>query len=148
MRILVFYKSMKINVHTELPDEAMSVRISVFTHEQGLVDKPDETDRISYHLLLSDDDGKAIGTCRIFPSDDDKTYILGRLAIIKEYREKGYGSMLVRFAEGYVKNLGAAGIILHSQYSSKDFYSKLGYIQSSEKDTVQGVEHIWMSHTF
>lgn len=57
---------MKINVFTELPMEAMSIRISVFTHEQGLVDTPDETDKISYHILLSDDNGKAIGTCRIF----------------------------------------------------------------------------------
>ncbi len=139
---------MKINVFTELPKEAMSIRISVFTHEQGLVDTPDETDKISYHILLSDDNGKAIGTCRIFPSEDENKYILGRLAVVKEHRGNGYGSMIVRFAERYVKDLGASGVMLHSQYNSKDFYLKLGYVPSSEKDAVQGVEHIWMSHLF
>ncbi len=134
---------MKIEINSNLTECEMYVRKTVFTDEQGLIDTPDEIDKISAHFVLKDDDGNELGTCRVF-KDENGNYILGRLAVLKPYRKKGFGKMLLSFAEKYVKEKGGAQLLLHSQLDAAKFYTSCGYLQKGTPDKVQDVMHIWM----
>lgn len=133
---------MKIEKYNTLPADAMKVRDTVFCKEQGLVDVPDAIDDVAVHFLLYNDDMIPVGTCRIFR--EGNTYILGRLAVLKEYRGQGLGSQIVGAAEEYIRSVGGECLMLHSQYSASLFYKILGYSEEGLPDEVQGCPHIWM----
>ena len=80
---------MQIKIYNHCPEDAMWVRITVFVDEQGFRDEFDEIDNIATHLLMLDDSDHPIATCRVFRKDNTDTYIIGRLAVVKEHRGKG-----------------------------------------------------------
>lgn len=84
---------MKIKLYNELPEEAYEIRHKVFVEEQGFQKEFDETDTFSKHLVLYDAK-TPIATCRFFPSSHRK-YIIGRIAVIKQYRGQNIGSYLL-----------------------------------------------------
>ncbi len=133
---------MKIEKYNKLPNDAMAARDTVFCKEQGLVDVPDKIDDIAVHFLLYNDDMIPVGTCRVFK--EGNAYILGRLAVLKEYRGQGLGSQLVKAAEEHIRCIGGDGLMLHSQCSALLFYKMLGYSEEGKPDEVQGCLHIWM----
>lgn len=134
---------MDIRCDTPLPSAALQIRLAVFVDEQGFVDEVDEIDAVADHLVLYDDD-KAIGTCRIFPSEEADTYILGRLCVLKSYRHKKCGRALVVAAEERVTQRGGARLRLHSQCQAQGFYERMGYVPCSDIEDEQGCPHIWM----
>ena len=80
---------MKIIVYNALPEESVLIREEVFVKEQGFTEEFDTVDRRAAHLVAYDDSGVPVGTCRVFASDSDKIYYLGRLAVLKNFRNKG-----------------------------------------------------------
>lgn len=133
-----------IRTYNQLPDEAFSLRVTVFVDEQGFVDEFDEVDKIATHLVLYEEGGKALGTCRVFAGEEEGSYLLGRFCVLKEYRGKGLGTALIAAAEEAVKSLGGKSLSLHSQYQARDFYKKSGYEQYGELEYEQGCPHIWL----
>ena len=129
-------KSFKI-----LPDEAINIRTKVFVEEQGFKEEFDTIDKIAEHLILFVDDNP-IGTCRYYKKDD--SYYFGRLAILKEYRNKNYGGLLLKEAINKLKKENAHKVILNSQLSAKDFYIKHGFLQEGEVFYEEGCPHIKM----
>ena len=133
---------MQIRKFYGVPEAALAVRIPVFVEEQGFVDEIDEIDSIATHFVLFDEVQEPIATCRVF--EQEGTYILGRLCVLKAYRGKGYGSELVAAAEQHVRSVNGKSVSLHSQYHAKTFYEKLGYAVCSDIEDEQGCPHIWM----
>ena len=129
-------KSFKI-----LPEEAINIRTKVFVEEQGFKEEFDTIDKIAEHLILFVDDNP-IGTCRYYKKDD--SYYFGRLAILKEYRNKNYGGLLLKEAINKLKKENAHKVILNSQLSAKDFYIKHGFLQEGEVFYEEGCPHIKM----
>ena len=129
-------KSFKI-----LPEEAINIRTKVFVEEQGFKEEFDTIDKIAEHLILFVDDNP-IGTCRYYIKDD--SYYFGRLAILKDYRNQNYGSLLLKEAINNLKKENAHKVILNSQLSAKDFYSKHGFLQEGEVFYEEGCPHIKM----
>ena len=129
-------KSFKI-----LPEEAINIRTKVFVEEQGFKEEFDTIDKIAEHLILFADDNP-IGTCRYYKKDD--SYYFGRLAILKEYRNKNYGGLLLKEAINNLKKVNAHKVILNSQLSAKDFYIKHGFLQEGEVFYEEGCPHIKM----
>ena len=127
-------KSFKI-----LPEEAINIRTKVFVEEQGFKEEFDTIDKIAEHLILFVDDNP-IGTCRYYKKDD--SYYFGRLAILKEYRNKNYGGLLLKEAINNLKKENAHKVILNSQLSAKDFYIKHGFLQEGEVFYEEGCPHI------
>lgn len=126
------------------------IRKSVFTDEQGIdikidIDKYDNFNNDTVHFLIYLN-GEAIGTSRYVKLSNEKVQ-LQRLAIKKEFRNKGYASQLIKFMEEYAKKREIDYLELHAQYYAKEFYSKLGYLPISEKyvEKETGIEHINMS---
>lgn len=127
-----------------LPQDALDLRMTVFVKEQGFCDEVDETDKIATHLVLYSDNGKALATCRIFKGTENGCYILGRLCVLKEYRDKGIGAIILSAAEKAVLKLGGNMLTLHSQLRAKEFYKKQGYKEYGEIEYEQDCPHIWL----
>ncbi len=127
-----------------LPKDAMTVRQTVFVEEQGFVDDEDEVDAVAVHLVTYDGD-KAVATCRVFASSAPAEYLLGRFAVLKDYRGGGVGRELLGEAERCAREQGACRLSLHSQYHAKGFYERFGYIPHGDIEYEQDQPHIAMT---
>lgn len=134
----------KIITYEQFPDCAKEIREAVFVKEQGFRDEFDETDASAVHIVMFDDAGVPVGTCRVFWDAGRASYILGRLAVLKEHRGELLGSAIVREAERYVQKTGQTQLALHAQCTASAFYEKLGYAAFGEVEPEQGCPHVWM----
>jgi predicted GNAT family N-acyltransferase len=134
---------LEIRVYHRLPDEASEIRKDVFIGEQGFESEFDQTDAKATHLLLFRD-GIPAGTCRFFPGETAGDYLIGRLAVRKEYRGLGLGAELMRAAEEEIRKERGHTVALHAQQQARPFYEKQGYSAYGEGDLDEGCPHIWM----
>lgn len=135
---------MKTEIQKFLPEEAHNIRIKVFIEEQGFENEFDEIDAEAVHILMKTDDGMPVATCRVFWSEEMNSYVLGRLAVLKEYRGNGIGSQVVKAALDFVKDSGGKCLMLHSQCRAAVFYEKFGFVSFGEVELDEGCPHIWM----
>lgn len=137
---------MELKVYDELPNEAKKIRTSVFINEQGFKNEFDEIDDTAIHLVLFDD-GKPIAVSRIYKDKDEteKTWHIGRVAVVKEYRGKGFGKIVMLTSEHEAQRLGARIITVSAQVSAKKFYKSLGYSQKGEEYYDEHCLHIDMT---
>lgn len=132
-----------ISIYDKITPDAKKIREEVFIKEQGFVSEYDDIDKIATHFVAFRK-GEPVATLRLFLGEDKKSYVLGRLAVKKELRGEGIGSLMVNKALNHVKNKGALRLILHSQLSATDFYKKLGFIEYSSVEYEENCPHIWM----
>jgi GNAT superfamily N-acetyltransferase len=72
---------------------------------------------------------------------DDKVYYLDKLAVLPEYRHKGYGGKLVEFVSNFVKKHNGQKVSLGMINEStvlKKWYQKLGFKETG----TQSFEHL------
>lgn len=139
---------MKIETYEKnLPDCAKTIRQVVFEDEQGFVDEFDDTDDVATHFVMFNEDESPVATCRVFWDDERNTYILGRLAVIKEFRHQNIGSLIMQEAEKHISNMGGKTIALHAQCQASGFYRKQGFVGFGIIDDEQGCPHVWMKKT-
>lgn len=122
----------------------MLIRSRVFMIEQN-VDislELDEEDKTCTHYCLFDDNGTAVGTCRILDHGDIAH--LGRVAILKEYRHHGYGAFMIHEVEKSCKKLGFTKIELGAQLQALPFYEKQGYHAYGEIFMDADIQHRMM----
>ena len=134
---------MKTVIYDGINDHAIEVRQKVFVEEQGFHDEFDDIDKTAAHIIIFDKD-KPVAVCRVFWDSEMNSYILGRLAVLKEYRGKGLGSAVVKEAEKYVLQKGGNSIALHAQCRVTPFYRSLGYKEYGDIEDDEGCPHIWM----
>lgn len=114
---------------TNLNDDLRSIRETVFVEEQGFTDEFDDRDidNISFHLLLYIE-GKPVATGRLYQKDPLKNiYIIGRLAVLSDYRKLSLGSVVLTSLEEKARECGASSIELSAQCRAQGFYEKHGY---------------------
>lgn len=134
---------MDIKIYDTLPAEAVQIRESVFVEEQGFCEEFDTTDYHAWHLVCFEQE-VPIGTCRFFKEPSKEHYIIGRIAVMKQYRGKNIGSRLLNAAEHEIEKFGGKSAVLHAQERAKEFYQKQGYREYGEIDFEQDCPHIWM----
>ena len=134
---------MIIKNYDVLPDEAKFIRITVFVEEQGFKEEFDTDDNISTHLVMFDGD-KPVATGRFYFDNVRQKYMIGRLAVLKEYRGQGLGGEIVKEAERLIKAKGGTSAFLHSQCRAQKFYEKLGYEAFGVSDFDEDCPHQWM----
>ena len=132
---------MNTKKYTTLPQEAKDIRVEVFMKEQGFENEFDDIDYISFHIVVFDEE-KPIGTCRFFKENNH--YTIGRVAVLKEYRNQHIGNVLLERAEKEIKKLNGDLIVVHAQVRVSPFYENQGYIQFGQIDDDEGVPHMWM----
>lgn len=106
---------METVIYEGIPNYAKEVRQKVFVDEQGFHNEFDDIDETATHIVMFDEDKIPIATCRIFWDTVMNTYILGRLAVIKQYRGKSIGSVIVKEAEKYIQKRGGKCLALYAQ---------------------------------
>ncbi|MDT8716921.1 GNAT family N-acetyltransferase [Clostridium sp. 19966] len=122
--------------------EAFYIRKKVFVEEQNvpLALEMDELDKDSYHVVIYDDE--PIGTGRIIFQNG--LCFLGRISILKSYRGKGIGNILVKEMIRKAFSLGVNEVHIHAQSHAEKFYEKLGFEIYGEKFYEASIEHISM----
>lgn len=120
------------------------LRVDVFVVEQQCpYHEVDDIDTISYHIYLQNDNSKILAYCRLYKIED--TFHIGR--VIASERGKGYGTQIMKAAlEFAAQELHADTIIIEAQTYAKNFYEKLGFIQTSEPFDEDGIPHMQMKY--
>ena len=123
--------------------EALDIRTAVFVKEQKVPQtiEFDGLDKESVHVLVKLDK-KTIGCARI-RSINGKIK-LERVAILKEYRNKGFEKRLMQYLISYCEARNATEIVIHAQYYLKRFYEELGFNPRGEAFFEAGIKHIEM----
>ena len=133
---------MEYKFFEKLPQEAIKIRTIVFMNEQGFLQEFDDIDDRAIHLIFYQDN-KPMATARLFKDlDNDDTYIIGRLAVLKEYRGCHFGEKLLEILYEKVKSLGGKKTAL----SAQGFYEKMGYVASGEVYLDEHCPHIHMEN--
>lgn len=117
-----------------------SVREHVFINEQGISPEIefDGLDDSAIHVLVFSN-GLAIGTGRIL--DDGH---IGRIAVLRQFRNQGLGSKIVRSLIDEAINRGYKRVYLGAQKQAVNFYRKLGFAQFGETFLEAGIMHLSM----
>lgn len=124
--------------------KCMQIRGTVFVNEQAVdIDiEIDDEDYTCDHYLLIDNEEKAIGTCRII--NEGKVAHLGRVALLKEARGKGYGEFLLAEAEKICQSFGFEKIVLGAQVRALGFYEKSGFVPYGDIFLDADIDHRMM----
>lgn len=122
--------------------EARQIREAVFVKEQGFTMEFDETDKSAFHAVIFDGE-KPIATGRLFRENDG--FVIGRIAVIKEYRGKSVGSLVVGVLEREAEQQGAAEVSLSAQLRAEGFYERLGYKSHGDIHMDEFCPHVTMT---
>lgn len=126
--------------------KCFDIRIKVFVEEQKvpLDQEVDHYDHLesTKHFLLSDDQTPA-GCFRLI--DNGNSAKIGRVALLKQYRGKGYGDLIIQKAlEEIIKVKNYKKAELGAQIRAKGFYQKYGFEETGEFYDDGGIPHTWM----
>ena len=134
---------MNCKLYCTLPEDAIYIRKTVFMKEQGFCEEFDDLDEVSKHVVLYEEE-VPISTCRFYWDNARQCYIVGRIAVVKEYRGKSYGAAVLHEAEQQIKKAGGEKICLAAQVQAAGFYEKQGYTAAGEVFYEEHCPHIWM----
>lgn len=123
---------------------AEQIRNNVFVKEQGFTDEFDDIDKYAFHLVVFEND-TPLATGRTFPKENEpQTYIIGRIAVEKEFRKQQLGRLLMEELESFAQVKGASFTELSAQVQAKGFYEKMGYMAFGEEYFEEFCPHIKM----
>ena len=108
--------------------DAMTVRDKVFAKEQGYLtgsrrDRQDDTAWFAnvYH------NGVTVATSRMVYSDVNKERIVGKIAVLENYRKCGFGRKMLSALEKIALEEGANKLLVNAQKQAVPFYKKYGF---------------------
>ncbi len=126
-------------------EQMYSIRQEVFIKEQNIPSEEEfvpEEETISKYFLIRLLD-TPIGVIRYLEKEDG--FWIGRFAILKEYRQKGYGRLAFQYLVEQIKvRHTPCTIHIHAQLYLKDFYSSCGFISQGKPFDEVNIPHIKM----
>ena len=124
--------------------ELRAVREPVFVAEQGVpLDLEwDDLDPACHHVIARDANNQPIGTGRLTPE-----HKIGRMAVLKAWRNKGVGDALMVALMNQARSLGWTEVSLNAQVSAEAFYARHGFQPYGERFMEAGIEHQAMRRT-
>ena len=107
---------------------AYYVRIQAMArkHQIPLHVEFDEHDTPETKYIVAVDDFLPVATCRLYAIDTERV-MLGRIVVLPEYRHRGLGTLVVREAEAWARDLSFRTAVLESRDNKVHFYETLGY---------------------
>lgn len=129
---------------TQVGSSAGRVREAVFVAEQGVPAEMeyDRWDSLSLHALARGPGGEAIGTGRLLPDGH-----IGRMAVLKDWRSRGVGSILLLHLMSAARKRGLGRVVLNAQVPAAGFYSRFGFAPDSAEFMEAGIPHLRMTRT-
>ena len=134
------------NWSTISDQEAMkSIRKKVFVIEQAVPEELewDELDADCLHCLISTEQGKPIATARI-QCDTAQAHI-GRMAVLKPYRQQGVGTLMLRTLLEQAQLNGVKQVAINAQTTAIAFYERLGFMPVGNEFDDAGIPHYKMT---
>jgi predicted GNAT family N-acyltransferase len=122
---------------------AKDIRVRVFVDEQGFEDEFDDIDDRAWHIEGWDQQ-RPVAVGRMFESDQPGVYTIGRIAVIREWRQKNIGKAVMEALQDHARQQGAHAVELSAQCSAAGFYEKLGYVRVGDVYMDQFCPHIKM----
>jgi len=121
-----------------------ALRERVFIVEQKVPrdiewDGRDENATHVLSVLKSESDDAAVACGRLL--EDGK---IGRMAVLEQYRGRGYGRAVLNALIDAASNLGMPSVYLHAQSHASDFYAKAGFEPYGEPFYEADIPHIAM----
>ena len=119
---------------------ASPIRFTVFVEEQGVPREIelDEHDAVSVHALVFED-GKPVATGRLLPDGH-----IGRMAVLKGYRNRGIGGLLLTRLIERARERGDREIVLSAQIHAAPFYKAHGFVPHGGEYVEAGIRHLEM----
>lgn len=106
-------------------EDPYKVRVEVFMKEQGFSSEKDEIDDTCTHFTgYVNQIPVASGRCY---AKDKNTMMIGRIAVLKEYRKQHLGALMLQKIEEFCKSSHISRLMLSAQTQAAGFYEKCGY---------------------
>jgi len=139
------FKIVKFKITDRLAfKNCLEIRKQVFIGEQGIPSELEyDDDKVSAEYLLVMSEGTPVATCRWRITE--KGIKMERFAVLKYYRKKGLGSLLVSEALKSVLYLGLK-VYIHSQEGASGFYQKNKFKITGDPFTEAGIKHFCMEY--
>lgn len=131
-----------------------AIRMAVFVQEQDVAPEREmdglDDDPSTLHVLAVDDDGTALGTVRLLPPHHGgEPAHIGRVAVGSAARGRGIGAVLMAALEAEalerfgvaVAGLRSVSVELSAQEQALGFYTRQGYVASTERYLDEGIWH-------
>ena len=136
----IIYKQIKT-----IPEmiDVLHLRMNVFWKEQKTDPNIefDKYDKNAYHFAaINKKTIVGVGRTRII----NKKGKIERIAIDKKFRKKGIGFGITKFIIAFLRKKGVKNMYLHSQWSKKGFYKKIGFKQVGKTFYEAKIKHIKM----
>jgi predicted GNAT family N-acyltransferase len=118
------------------------IRYEVFVEEQKVPveEEIDRFDPFSLHILvyLKTRDGvyEPVATGRLIPNGH-----IGRIAVLKGYRGRGIGLLMMEILEKKAMDKGISTVELDAQLQALPFYEKVGYKPYGDVFMDAGIQH-------
>jgi predicted GNAT family N-acyltransferase len=130
-------------------DDALSVRRAVFIAEQGVteaeeIDAYDGDPRqvMSAVHVIAYLDGQPAATGRLLlDAQDGENAHIGRIAVLREYRRRGLGRLVMLALQDEARRRGYRGATVAAQLQAIPFYESLGYVAYGEVFLDARIEH-------
>ena len=103
----------------------------------------DKIEKISYHVMATNNKGKIIGVGRLHFVNIKESQIR-YMAVDKNFRKKGVGNAIVHRLEIHSLNNYRNKIILNARENAVIFYPKLGYVNLGKIDVGIDIKHFQM----
>ena len=136
--------------------QALAIRHSVFVDEQGVPeeeeidehDLPKAWSRSAVHVLGRLGHMPVVTARLLLDAPPGQLPHIGRVAVLKEYRGRGYGRAIVETLHDEARRRGFPGVTLAAQLHAVPFYERLGYTARGEIFLDAGIEHRDMDLTW
>ena len=129
--------------------DAHTIRAKVFINEQNVPQEVemDDKDLGAFHVVVYNDE-KAVATGRLLINESE--FLIGRIAVLKEERKKGFGDLVVKMLVRKAEDKGAKEVLVHAQMSALKFYEKLGFkiVGNEYIEENTNIPHIHMVKNF
>jgi predicted GNAT family N-acyltransferase len=116
---------------------ASPIRFIVFVEEQGVPREIelDEHDALSIHAVAYEG-GKPVATGRLLPDGH-----IGRMAVLKAWRNRGIGALMLRRLLERAKERGDREVALSAQVHAVPFYRANGFVEEGAEYLEAGIRH-------
>lgn len=127
--------------------DLLQLRINVFVVEQNCpYPELDGKDKLAYHLILKNHEGKTIATCRILPPNISyKEVSIGRVVSMTTLRKTGVGRKLMSEALKHIEQtFGKVPVRISAQEYLEDFYKSYDFVSTAKRYLEDDIPHVEM----
>lgn len=124
--------------------EMVDLRRSILRKPLGIDFNAQELEREKEDILIGCFEDDKLEGCCLLTKTDDKTVRLRQMAVISGLQGKGFGRVLMQFAENIARDRGFKRITMHARKTALGFYEKLGYRVTSKEFEEISIPHFVM----